>query len=283
MNEPTVQDVFEKARRDSLAVVEAAIAYLRHQRDERLEAAQIDPTRLNAIAEAASMVGFSKLTADFPVPLFQTVEFVDSPLISFTLRLNNVQRGAYTTPQMADPVSSETSWWRETLNARVASIVFSDVLGAAESEEIAVVGPEDYWQQLRDRAVQIGESGARPILVVQSEFRPRWLYDWRMSRVDGNNPKPDDLQIARRTNEESAYLFHMNNIAVYHARVEEKICYLMPSSLLDRLQFTRYANGLPVEIQWVEKLGDATHASIAATFGRQVSIGEGRILKIRYG
>lgn len=283
MSEPTAQNAFEKARSDAVAMVEAAIAFLRTQRGDRLATAQIDPVRLNAIAEAASAVGFSKLTADFPVPLFQTIVLVDAPLTPYTLRLNEAERGAYTIPQMADPVSNETSWWRETLKSRVASVVLSDVIRTAASDEIAVLGPENYWQQLRDRALQIGQSGAQPILIVQSEFRPRWLYDWRMARVAGTNPKPDDLQISRRAGGAPSYLFHMNDIAVYHARAREKISYLMPSTLLNRLQFTRYGNGFPVEIQWIEKPNDTEHGTITATFSREVSTGEGRILKIRYG
>src|SRR5580698_6457254 len=101
MTELTISDAFDRARSDALVLVEAAITYLRAKRDERLADARIDSARLHAIAQAGSALGFSKSTADFPVPLFHKVEFVDAPLTSFTLRLNGAQRGAYTSPQMA--------------------------------------------------------------------------------------------------------------------------------------------------------------------------------------
>src|SRR5262245_7769330 len=97
-------DVFEKSRGDALALVEKVIASLKTKREQRLSSAVIDPARLQTIAEAASAEAFSKTSANFPIPLFGKVELVDAPLNPFTLRLQNVERAAYTLPRMADPV-----------------------------------------------------------------------------------------------------------------------------------------------------------------------------------
>jgi hypothetical protein len=283
MTDPPAEDPFEKARSNALALVERAIAFLRTKREARLASAEIDPARLRVLAEAAGSAGFSKATGDFPIPLFETVQFVDAVLKPFTLRLNGVERAAYTTPRMADPVSNEAAWWRETMQERAAFIVLDDVIRAAPTDEIAATSPQDYWHKIRDRSASITEGGSRPVLLVQSEFYPRWLYDWRSGRVDAKSPqRPTDLQYSRQDGEQPAYLFHMNNIAVYRAPVGEKVSYLLPRALFRRLQFTRYADGLPVDVQWVDDANDPAHGTIAATFSREVSLGEGRVLKLRY-
>ncbi len=283
MTDPPTEDPFEKARNDALSLVECAITFLRTKRDERLAAAEIDRERLRALAEAAGSAGFAKATGDFPIPLFETVELVDALLKPFTLRLNGTERAAYTTPRMADPVSNEIAWWRETMGERAAFIVLDDVIRAAPTEEIAAISAEDYWHKIRDRAAAITANGARPILLVQSEFRPRWLYDWQSGRLDAKSPqRPADLRYSRQEGEPSAYLFHMNTIAVYRAPVGEKVSYLMPAAIFRRLQFTRYGDGLPVDIRWVDDANDPAHGTIAATFSREVTLGEGRVLKVRY-
>lgn len=283
---PAEESPFEKARNDALALVERAIAFLRTRREERLASAGIDPARLRALAKAAGSAGFSKVTGDFPIPLFETVAFVNAVLKPFTLRLNGVERAAYTSPRMADPVSNEESWWRETMKERAAFIVLDDVIRSAPSDDIAVISPQDYWHKIRDRAAAIAEGGGRSILLVESEFHPRWLYDWRAGRLDAKSPqRPSNLQISRQDadRDQSAYLFHMNNIAVYRAPVGEKVSYLVPRALFRQLQFTQYGDGLPIDIRWVDDPSDPARGTIAATFAREVTIGEGRVLKVRYG
>jgi hypothetical protein len=209
-------DVFEQSRSDALALVGKAIAFLKTKRDQRLASAEIDPARLQTIAEAASAEGFSKTTANFPIPLFGKVELVDAPLNPFTLRLQKVERAAYTRPRMADPVSNEAAWWRDEMKDRSAFMVLDDVLRVAIADEVAVTGPEDYWHKIRDRAAVIAAYGAQPILLIQNEFHPRWLYDWRWGRIDTRSPeRPYDLQVSQHEGQNSAYLFHMNAIAVY--------------------------------------------------------------------
>ncbi len=274
---------FERSRSDALALVEKAIAFLKSKRGERLASAEIDPARLQTIAEAAGADGFSKTTANFPIPLFGKVELVDVALTPFTLRLQKVERGAYTRPRMAEPVSNEVSWWRDTMKDRSAFMVLDDVLRAAPADEIAVTGPEDYWHKIRDRAAAIAAEGAEPILLVQSEFHPRWLYDWRWGRIDARSPKrPADLQVSQHDGQDSAYLFHMNAIAVYQAPIRDKLSYLLPANLFRELRFTKYATGLPVDVQWVQDPQDAEHGTIAASFARDVSVGDGRVLRVRY-
>jgi hypothetical protein len=283
---PADESPFEKARNDALELVELAIDFLRTKREERLASAEIDPARLRALAEAAGLEGFSKETGDFPIPLFETVDFVEEVLKPFTLRLNSVERAAYTTPLMADPVSNEGAWWRETMKERAAFIVLDDVIRAAPTDDIAITSPQDYWHKIRDRAAAITEGGGRPILLVQSDFHPRWLYDWRAGRLDSKSPqRPADLQISRQDADQnqSAYLFHMNNIAVYRAPVGDKVSYLIPRALFRRLQFTQYGDGLPIDMRWVDDASDSAHGTITATFARGVTIGQGRVLKLRYG
>jgi hypothetical protein len=282
---PADKNPFEKARNDALALVERAIDFLRTKRKERLASAEIDLARLRALAEAASSAGFSKATGDFPIPLFETVDFVEKVLKPFTLRLNSVERAIYTTPRMADPVINETDWWRETMKERAAFIVLNDVIWAAPTDEVAATSPQDYWHKLRDRAAAITEGGGRPILLVESEFHPRWLYDWRAGRLDSKSPeRPSDLQISRQDadRDQSAYLFHMNNLAVYRAPVGERVSYLIPRALFRTLHFTHYDDGLPVDVRWVDDASDSEHGTITATFAREVTMGEGSVLKLRY-
>jgi hypothetical protein len=184
---------------------------------------------------------------------------------------------------MADPVSNEASWWRDAMKDRSAFVVLGDLLRAVPADEVAVTGPEDYWQKIRDRAATIAAEGAQPLLLVQNEFHPRWLYDWRWGRIDARSPeRPHDLQVSQHKDQDSAYLFHMNATAVYQTPIHDKVSYLLPANLFRELRFTKHANGLPVDVQWVQDPQDAERGTIAASFAREVSAGDGRVLRVRY-
>lgn len=282
MDQPDGADAFRRGRDDALALVEAAIGFLRSKRDERFSQAVLDPTRIEAVAAAASATGFSKETGDFPLPLFRSIELVDTVLEPFTLRLNEVERGAYTTPRMADPVSNEATWWGETMRERAAFVVLDGVLRKSPTDEIGVASALEFWSQLRERAAAVAAARAVPILLVQSEFRPRWLYDWFADRVSPDTPpRPQDLRMTRQQNPSPAYLFHMNGIAVYRAPVGAKVCYLLPDTLFDRIQFTRYPSGLPVDVRWEDNKDQPLKGTLAATFCRHVSAGDGQVCRMR--
>jgi hypothetical protein len=276
---------FETAKQAALSFVESALELLKSQRQEQFAAAEIDVKRLSTVAAAASSAAFSKESGAFPIPLFESVAETDQLLEQFTLRLTSVDRAAYTSPLMADPVSNEESWWQEAMSDRVAYVVLKDLMRTIAIDEVAVGTPDEYWAHVRDHALAMNTQAGEAILLVESEFYPRWLHDWRWGRLDPRTTeRPADLSI-RRSEELSseAYLFHMNSVAVYTAPVERNSSYLLQTSLLREVRFTKFPNGLFVDVQFEPDPGNDTKGSLLARFGRQVSVGQGRAIRLRFG
>jgi hypothetical protein len=76
----------ERRREHVRALLSTLVKELTSHRDDRLRTAEIDPTRLDKIADMAAAAAFSKVSGAFPLPLFQAVEFTPDLLQSFMLR-----------------------------------------------------------------------------------------------------------------------------------------------------------------------------------------------------
>ena len=278
------QQEFAKAKEAARSLLVKAIEFASNKREQQLAAAKIDPARLMAVAIGASSLAFAKDTGEFPLPLFNEVGTTGEVLEPFLLRLNSVERGAYTDPLMADIAANEESWWAETMKDQVAAVVLSDVLQRAAIEEVVVSTPEDYWAKIRGSAPEFSSGNREALLLVESEFDPRWLHDWRWGRFDPQSfAKPDDLVISQTGRKPSAgYLFHMNSIAVYRAPVGRNASLLLTSTIFRKLEFTKFGSGLPVEVDFVPDDANAARGTIAVKYARRALVGDLGVLRIRF-
>jgi hypothetical protein len=80
-----------------------------------------------------------------------------------------------------------------------------------------------------------------------------------------------------------AYELHLNDIPVFRGRVEQSCSYVVPESLFRRIEFTKYPSGhaVPIEVE-DHPSNDPWKAVLKATFARRVTIGDGKIVRIRF-
>ena len=266
------------------SLIDACLETLSAVRDERIRTAVIDPARLQKIAVAASKTGFTKDSAAFPISLFQEIERTPEPLQAWTLRMKH-GRADLTSPLMAYPVSNEASWWAETIRQYVAALVVGDVFTSGRIEEVRADTPEAWWEAVKVAALPIEQGGGKPMLLIASVVEPIWLSDWTWNIPQPDRPaRPVDLRIWRSDEERApSYEFHLNGIAVFHAPIEKEGCtYVLPAALLRRVEFRDYPPGQPVLVEFEDDPADPWNGILKATLARRVTLGDGKIVRIRH-
>lgn len=243
---------------------------IENRRTEEISQANIDPQRLNSIALAAASHAFSPEHAGFPLSKFREISFSQEELETFTLRALNQNRGEYTTPLFAQPVSNEESYWQNAMKLRVSASVLWDVLRACEFKDLTTLTPQRFWESLEQSAEEIASQGANPILLVPSRADPRWVFDWSW----GSNPdlwKPENLNIWREESKDDAYVFHLNDLPVYIAPISSGTAYMMAQEVFDAVQFSE-REGKAVLVTFEDDENDPWKGELHLKFGRSVSI-----------
>lgn len=261
-------------------LVGAALTTLTEHRLRTIQIAPLDPSRLNNVADAAAAQAFRPVR--FPLNHFSAIERTTSALEAFSLRVNNQDKGAFTTPLMAHATSNEERWWRETMLDTVARVVWRDVLQATPFESREGRTPEVFWIAIRDSAAALRSIGQEPVLVVGSTMTPPWLNDWRWREREGRTPKPADLTINRDPNQPDGYEFSMNETPVFRAQTYRGEVYVIPKALLQRVQFHDYDDRRPVAARFENDPADAWRGSIVLEFQRAVELGNLPAFKIIY-
>ncbi len=264
------------------ALLERSIEVLESHRLQAIRVAEIDPARLRDVASAAGKLAFAKQTGAFPIHAFAVVEIVPDQLTTFTLRSLNQEKGAYTTPQMAQPVSNEERWWGETMRDQVANIIWRDVLQATPFATLTGTSPEEFWTAVKNGAATIRAAGGEPILVVSSSMEPQWLNEWRWTELREGAQRPDDLTIHREKTSEPSYEFSLNNIRVYRAACYRGESYLIPRLILERARFHDFGEGSAVEVTFENDATDPWRGSLKVEYQHAVQIGQAQAFRIRY-
>ena len=275
---------FDDWRRTTKSLIVACIEALTVTRDERIRTAPIDPARLAAIAAAASKTAFAKETAAFPIGHFEEIKRTTDPLNAWTFRLRH-PKGEVTQPMMARPVSNEESWWAETIRNYVGAIVLHDLITAAPIEEVRADTPESWWDAVKVAARSIEQTSGKALLVVASLVAPVWLIDWTWNVTRPGRPaRPPDLRVWRSESDtEPAYELHFNDIAVFRAQIEQTCSYVIPAAMFRRIEFTNYPQGTPVFVEFEDDpAGDPWSGILKATLARRVTLGDGKIVRIRF-
>lgn len=264
------------------SLVQQSLATLETHREQMIRQVAIDPARLRDIATAAAALGFSKENGAFPIHAFAVVETVPGELTTFTLRALNQEKGAYTGPKMAQPVSNEKEWWSATMRDQVANVIWRDVLQATPFETLTGLSPEEFWNSVKHAASQIRAAGGDPILVISSSMEPAWLNEWRWTETRPGPQRPDDMTIHRENVAELNYEFSLNEIRVYRAACYRGEAYMIPRSLLERARFHDYGDGLPVSVAFEDDPNDLWRGSIKVEYQHAVQLGNAKCFRIRY-
>ena len=262
-------------------ILKLCLEALEDQRPEAIGSSTIDCNRLAQVAEASSSMAFSKDTGAFPLTRFRYVETTSDALEPFTLRALGQNRGEYTYPLFAQPVSNEEGYWQNAMRLRVGSVVLFDVLRQCVFSEIAVPDPERFWQALEHSAAEVRAEGAHPILIVPGRADPTWLSDWAWDQ----NPaqwRPDTLRIWREENEDDAYAFHMNDLPVYVAPIPSGAAYILADEVFERVRFHEQ-NGDLLDVQFHADEEDTWRGELHLKFERGVNVNQASVLfKLRY-
>ena len=275
-DEPT----FEERRSEILGLIDRTLDLLRDHRKRSLQTAKVDGERLRAVAIAASARAF--LPERFPLNLFSEIAAVTSTLSLYAVRAGNQDRGAYTKPLMAQPISNETSWWGETMSRSVAGVVWRDVLQNTPFEMREATTAESFWHTVRDTSAALRGIGEEPLLVTGGAAGPQWLRDWRSHSLGADLSRPADLTINREPNQPDGYEFSMNEVPVFRAQTFYGEAYLIPKSLLKRVMYHDFGDGLSVAVRFEEDAHNESQGTLVAEFQHGVELGNVTAYRIVY-
>lgn len=264
------------------SLLEQSIQVLESHRLQAIRDATIDPERLREVASAAGKLAFSAASGAFPIHLFTTIEIVPEEMKEFTLRSLDQEKGAFSKPQMAQPVSNEESWWGETMRDQVANIIWRDVLQSTAFETLIGISPDEFWSAVKNAANNIRGAGGEPILVISSSMEPRWLHEWRWAELREGYKRPDDLTVHREDVDEPGYEFSLNDIRVYRAACYRGECYLLSRTMFERVRFHDFGDGSPVKVSFENDQSDPWRGTLTVKYQRAVQLGRTQSYRIRH-
>jgi len=270
---------FEVRRQNARRLVEQALDVLTGHRTQAIVDAQVSQARLDAVAVTASADAFTPGT--FPLNLFGEILATPEELQPFTLRVNQVSKGAYTEPPMAQAVVNEDSWWRDSMRQQVAAVIWAVVRRDAILQSVDGRTPDEFWAAVRDGAARLRQAGHDPVLVIGNAMDPPWLFEWRWRDQEGA-PKPADLVITREADQADGYEFSMNDIKVYRAQTAFGEACLIPTQLFQRLRYHDFGDGIGVEVRFQSEPDNPWRGTLSATFQHEVALNEMEAFAIRF-
>jgi hypothetical protein len=278
-NEATFSEAKEKTRKQ----IQQIIDDIKKLREDRLQGSEIDNNRLLDIARAASGSGFDKEKAHIPISLFKEIEYVTEELNEKKIMINNYAKGALTNPPMANIAINEKENFSSIIKNHVASFVMSEIFNVSKINNIDVYTADNYWNELKKAAIKMIEQKSTPVLLIESQTQPRWIWDWSHSPSEDRYKRPDDLQIRKRNKENlHNYIMNLNDIPVCHAPVPSGSSYLVPLNIFKKLLFTKYNNELPIKTA-TESTENPAFVNLVLHWAQKVEIDESlTVIRLQY-
>lgn len=216
---------------------------------DTIRSVKIDEARLIQVGKWASADAFGKASGAFPLPLFEKVEAVERQLSPRSLTLKGVAKGEYTCPLMSSLPINEDEWFGKTMRDYVAANILDEVIRKLSPEKRDGGSPEKYWKNISHYAEEMEQAGKQAILIIENPTIPFWIYDWTDRYRGPGQDVPRDLKAwhSPDINSES-YLGHLNNVAVYSARIPSGSSYLLASESFMSLEYTRFPDGRSVTL-----------------------------------
>ena len=271
---------FQLQQERAKILIEQSISILRGHRDQAILDAEIDEEKLRELATAIGFELFDRKA--FPLNLFGEKMATTGALTSFVASLNNLSKGEFTTPPMAETPVNEEEWWREMISRYVLDVVWRHTLTKVELQQVEGRTPDEFWRAVRDGSKKIRGMGHDPILVVDAADSPQWLYDWQRLSGPNDTHKPADLVITEEQGQAEGYGFTMNSTPVYEASTSSGRAYLLPRELFLRLHYRRGNDGLPVSLRFEPDTANPWSGTMHATIECDVELGDVEGYEIRW-
>ena len=274
---------FADARRRVAEGLSKTVEVIESVRSHEVENALIDQNRLAAAATAASRLGFSKSTGDFPLPLFDAVTSIDESLRERTLIFNNLAKGEFTEREMAQRPVNQDDFFAETIRNHVANVVMAESLQKLTTFSADGATASEYWKALSEAARTMKNSGLTPILLLENPTIPEWVWDWQHTRLsDEEYARPKDMSVTRREGMGKSYVCHFNEIAVYTAPIPAGASYVVAREVFKEVKFKAYSEGRFVSVSTSPVDGDFAKINLRFTWALNVTVGAEPVTKLVY-
>jgi hypothetical protein len=245
---------------------------------DAVASAQISQSRLNEIEEAASEIGFSRTTGEFPLQLFSSITYEDTHLEPFTLTISNLRKGELTDVEMAQRAVNERESYAEGIANTVGNVLFEDVFRKCEVKDVFAPNATTYWSTLKVEATTLRERGLTPVLVLDNPTRPDWVWEWEYpTSEDGTYPRPSDLVIRHEDGRGDGYVADFNDIQVFSGAVVPGLSLLFARETFSLVTFKKYRDNIFVKSGTSEVAGSRTLVDLRLTFERRVQVKQNQL------
>ena len=244
--------------------------FVETQRGVMLEAEPVAIERLQELAEFASRQAFSKSSGNFPIQLFETLEYSREDLQDFTLNFNQVRKGELTRVEMDQRASNEDDYWSDTMAKQVSVILLADVLHSSVTKDVYTHDADSYWTTLKHEASKIVESGGHAILILDNASRPEWVWKWQHADYEERSQRPSDLRVQCRDGQGKGYICHFNEIAIYSGPLPVGQSIVLARESFNRVTFRQFDNDQFVEVSFSERLDSKKLVDLKFKFSRKV-------------
>jgi hypothetical protein len=251
-------------------------------RGDQLRNAEVDPARLTTLTAYASSTAFTAETGLFPLQLFRAIEDTREALNDSTLNMLQIRKGELTHVEIDRRAVNEDDYWSETMRRRVAAVVLMDVLRACDISDRAAPDAETYWTALKAESERLRESGFSPMLLLENQTKPEWVWQWQHADFGLGYQKPDDLRVWRKDRRGQGYVCNFNEIEVYSVALVPGESILMTREAFEKARFQRFANGAHVETSYSARDDSDFLLDIHLKFSRAVEVGHGAAVRLRY-
>ncbi|WP_175720167.1 hypothetical protein [Burkholderia anthina] len=251
-------------------------------RGEQLRAAQVDPARLAELTTYASSTAFKAETGGFPLQLFRAITYSREPLTDFTLNMQQIRKGELTRIEMDRRAMNEEDYWAGTMRNRVAAVVLMDVLRACDISDRTTPDSETYWSTLKAESERMIERGLNPMLLLENQTMPDWVWHWQHADYGIGYHKPDDLRIWRKSEQCLGYICNFNEIEVYSSSMSPGASILMTRETFDTVRFQQYLSDAYVETTYSSREDSDFLLDVHLRFSRAVDIGFRSAIRLRY-
>lgn len=258
------------------AILEACRDKIAEIRQAAIASATIDPARLRSVAEDAAR-GISKDATTFPFYLFGAVEITNTPQTAWTLR-HGTNRGEYTMPLMAQPLSGEDEWWARTMEGYAGVLLFRDVIAKGPFTRRAPGTPLGWWRACKEAFAAIEATGQTPMIVRATGNEPRWLSEWQWNTTGG---RPADMTFTYGLSPGAGYDFHVNGVPVFECNPAGTATWIFGREILEIARFCRLPNGLPIDVTF-EADPDPWKGALLLSLQHGVVRGVGPIWRINH-
>lgn len=270
-----------QARASLRAILSAYIDRFESARNEAFAAAPISNARMREIAEAASSLGFSSETGEFPISIIGSVELVDETLQLFTLRAMDQNAGEFTDPQFGTPVSNEREYLSKVMRQQAAAVVMADAVRQFTPQEITTRTAEAFWQEIERLERTIRGNELSPAVIIPAHTEPRWMAEWRWPDRYPEVWRPSDLRIQIKEGMPRGYLFHLNDLPVFVGAIRSGAAYILPLETFERVRFSSFET-IPVAARFERYDENPWKGDLLLEFARDVTVGRNHIYMLSF-